>query len=124
MDYKIIFTDYNNSSTLVDLNIINKIPKIFEIYNNNTSNRDIYMDKVNPEIFSHILAFIKYHETDNILMIDTMIKNISYDIFVDLIPTVEYLQLNIMLNYLSRYFKNLLNNDPEYIKKLYNLQDD
>ena len=124
MDYKIIFTDYNNSSTLVDLNIINKIPKIFEMYNNNTSNRDIYMDKVNPEIFSHILAFIKYHETDNILMIDTMIKNISYDIFVDLIPTVEYLQLNIMLNYLSRYFKNLLNNDPEYIKKLYNLQDD
>jgi hypothetical protein len=124
MDYKIIFTDYNNSSTLVDLNIINKIPKIFEMYNNNTSNRDIYLDKVNPEIFSHILAFIKYHETDNILMIDTMIKNISYDIFVDLIPTVEYLQLNIMLNYLSRYFKNLLNNDPEYIKKLYNLQDD
>ena len=124
MDYKIIFTGYNNSSTLIDLNIIKKIPKLFELYNININNRDINLDRVNPEIFSHILAFIKYHECDNINMIDSMMKNISYEIFIDLVPTVEYLQIDIMLNYLSRYFKNLLNNDPEYVKKLYNLHDD
>jgi hypothetical protein len=117
MEYKIIFSSFNNTSILVDTYMIQHSQKLTELF---SVNKEIILPDINPEIFSHIYAYINNRKSDNTDSFAlTLIKNMPFNVFVDVVLTCEFLHIDSFNDIISKYFKNLLHNNPEFILSTY-----
>lgn len=123
-EYKIIFTDYNSVHVLLDKNTIKESRKLHELFGFNSYKPEIRLTGIDPQIFSHILTYVKHrliNQQDGDEFAKTLISNMSFETLTNVVRTAEFLNITSLVDIASAFFKELLNKDPEIIKKMYAL---
>lgn len=128
MEYKIIFSDYNCVSILVDKGAIHESPKLVNLFNDiHGMKPQVVLTGIDPQIFSHVLAYIKHRAAcpkDSEEFAKTLINNMDSNTFFDVVKAADFLGITSLVDISTKFFKNLLNEDPEKIRKMYRFDND